>query len=112
MYDKNAPFPMDWDEWVRAWAQWKYAHRTRMEDVPKAIPGKNFLADEIIGTYKIDGRIVELSGVTFPNLSERDPKTGRLLDHYNRFVGVTFKGHDGEQPLAANFKQLEEALGL
>lgn len=103
--------PLDWDEWRSEWSQWRTAHEAQLVDVRRSpFQGKNFLADEVLGVWKVNGRVVELSSVTFPNLSERDPETGRLLDTRNRLFGVTFA--DGETAVVGTFAALEEILGL
>lgn len=102
-------FATDWDEWNGQWRQWLNGHRHRMTSVPKAIPGKNFLADDIIGTYRVGGRIVELSEVVFPNLSERDPATGRLLEGRVRAIGLTF-ADDRSGNVVHSFSELEQSL--
>lgn len=105
-------FPLDWGEWHAEWQAWLKAHEgPYMRSVRKFKPGKNFLADDILGCWQVPNGLVELSEVTFPNLSERDPQTGRLLDFNTRYVGVTWS-RDGEQPLVRSFDELEEVLGL
>jgi hypothetical protein len=83
-------FTLDWDEWQKEWHTW-IAHHPELTRTRKVIPGKNFLADEIIGTFRLpNGRIVELSEVTFPNLVDHDPKTGMLTHDYVRGIGLTW----------------------
>ena len=101
-------FPTDWNVWREQWRFWISQH-PELVPIRKAIPGQNFLSDEIIGTYRLPtGRAVELNEVTFPNLEERD-ESGRLIDRTNRFVGLVF-ADDRSGSLAANFAELEEAL--
>lgn len=107
-------FPLDWDEWRAEWRDWLAAHRGQLRPTKVRFPGKNFLADDILGVWEIAGRVVELSEVVFPNLDERDPATGRLLDHQVRMVGLTFMGHGGIEagPVVHSFAELEDALEL
>lgn len=63
-------------------------------------------ADEILGVWEVNGRTVELSEVTMPNLTSRN---GDRV----RYIGVTFgTGAESEGALVANFAQLEKLLGL
>jgi hypothetical protein len=102
-------FPLDYDDWRAEWSVWLARHR-ELRPVRKAIPGKNFLADEILGTFKLpDDRSVELSELTFPNLSERDPQTGRLLQHELRAVGLTWVD-DRRGTVVHSFAELEHEL--
>jgi hypothetical protein len=104
-------FPIDWNEWHEQWRNWRTAYGLKnAHHYP--FPGKNFLADEVLGVYNVRGRTVELSEVTFPNLSERDAKTGRLIERRNRFVGVTWfdNGECVSGGLAESFSQLEAIL--
>lgn len=103
-------FPLDWDQWRRDWAKWETASGLRKAPRnPWARKGKNFLADSVLGVYRTrSGRTVELSEVTFPNLSERDAATGRLLSFETRYIGLTFE--DGETGLVRSFTELVDAL--
>lgn len=102
------PLPLDWDEWRTLWAEWRTAH-PEIARVRSPFKGKNFLADEILGVYRVGARTVELSELTFPNLSERD-ESGRLIDGHARMIGLTFA--DGATALVRSFAGLEEALGI
>lgn len=103
---------VDWENWRSDWLAWRDKHAAHLELVPKAIPGKNFLADEILGTYRLpSGRTVELSEVTFPNLVERDAATGRLLDYTVRAIGLTWVD-DRSGMVVRSFAELEVELGL
>lgn len=108
--DRDAQFPTDWNEWWKVWTAWKRHHD--LLPTSYRFPGKNLLADEVLGTFSINGRNVELSEVTFPNLSERD-ENGRLRDHRVRMVGITFGiGVDQAGAVATTFAELERELGL
>ncbi len=108
----SGTFTLDWDAWQAQYAAWYRRHGRELVPVAKAIPGKNFLADEILGTYRLpSGRIAELSEITFPNLTERDPATGRLLDGHHRSIGITF-ADDRSGKVVASFEELEHELGL
>jgi hypothetical protein len=101
--------PIGWNDWQAEWSAWLAAH-PGLTPVPKAIPGKNFLADEILGTFRLPtGRTVELSEVTFPNLEERDPETGRLLDYHVRGIGLTWVD-DRTGNVVHSFDELEAEL--
>lgn len=99
-------FPIDYDEWRAEWRDW--LGRQTFGRVRKSpFEGKNFLADEILGVWRIGGQAVELSSVTFPNLSERDER-GRLIEKRNRMVGITRE--DGSTAVVRGFQELEDAL--
>lgn len=112
MTDKQG-LPLDWDEWRKQWREWLRAHSASFKETRERFPGKNFLATEILGTWKVNGRTVELSEVTFPNLTDRDPQTG-ILKHYDvRAVGITYGiGVDGSGTVVHSFAELETELGL
>lgn len=107
--------PLDWDEWQNEWKRWKAAHVEDLREYHgQRIHGKNFLADDVLGTWKINGRVVELSEVTFPNLSERDAQTGRLIDRRDRMIGITYKNGDESESggVVSSFAELESALEI
>jgi hypothetical protein len=74
------------------------------------------MTDEVMGIYKVGGDIVELSAVTFPNLSERDAATGRLIERTNRYVGITWADRNADNGISRNgglvstWDELEQAL--
>jgi hypothetical protein len=93
------PFPTDWREWHTLWQQWESSQNILRPTSYKFPGGKNFLADEVLGVWALklpDGtaRNVELSEVTFPNLSERD-EAGRLIRKTVRGVGITYADASG-----------------
>lgn len=111
-------FPLDWNEWREMWADWRadMIDRGRLARSSYRFPPKNFLADEVLGTWRVDGpnggQNVELSEVTFPALG-RDGQA-------SRYVGVTYGtgagtctpadyGREGNS-LCASFAQLEREL--
>lgn len=100
--------PLDWDEWRRQWNEWRNSHSEILKPASKFKPGKNFLADEILGVYSVNGRLVEISELTFPNLSERDER-GFLLRHDVRAIGLTFE--EGGT-VVHSFEELERELGI
>lgn len=104
--------PLDWDEWRREWQTWRLEHAYALEPRPKCIPGKNLLADEIIGTFCVlpTGRTVELSEVTFPDLTTRDAR-GNLTGATVRGIGLTF-ADDRTGNVVHSWPELETALGL
>lgn len=108
-------FSVDWNEWRKEWNEWRQTYR--LNTVRSPFPNKNMLADEVIGTYQVitvkGGKlVVELSEVTFPNLSDRDPQTGRLLDTRHRYVGLAWWKDGGivNGGLAETFEELEQLL--
>ena len=104
------PFPVPWDDWRPLWQAWLARQLEHGTFAPTAwrFPGKNFLADEILGTWSVAGRNVELSEVTFPSL---EPGT---RGERRRYVGVTFGTGAGADsgPVVGTFVELEQALGL
>lgn len=104
-------FPADWTEWRQGWQEWKSAHVEDLRPTSFRFPGKNFMADEILGTWSVKGRNVELSEVTFPNLSERD-ENGQLRRFQVRSIGITFESDASSSPLVCTFGELERELGL
>lgn len=103
-------FPLDWDEWQSEWNQYRAAMDQRWTKTTK-FRGKNFLADEVLGAWKVNGRTVELSTGTFPNFSERDER-GNLKHYDRRFIGVTLGiGVNAESgPVIYSFAELTEWL--
>lgn len=88
--------PMDWNEWRSQWMDWLHENKPRMPNTFERIKGKNFMADEILGTWEIPGRgIVELSEV-------------RFMDH--RSIGVTWKDNVREAITVQSFSDLETEL--
>ncbi len=105
--------PLDWNTWQGEWETWKRTHRHVLKQTTHRFEGRNFLADENLGTWEIRGRVVELSEVTFPSF-ERDAQTGRLKNDEVRGIGVTFmyKQGEGEPTVVHSFTELEQVLGL
>lgn len=102
--------PLDWDEWRTEWSDWLQRNQDAMHYVSRSpFAGKNFLADEVLGVWKVNGRTVELSEMTFPNLEDRDER-GMLIREDRRRIGVTFA--DDETAVVGSFAALEEVLGL
>ena len=101
--------PLDWNEWREEWGKWRERHSDSLKPARKFKPGKNFLADEILGVFEVNGRRVELSELTFPNLSERDER-GMLIHKDVRAIGLTFD--DDETNVVHSFEELERELGL
>jgi hypothetical protein len=111
MIATSNPLPMDYFEWRTEWSDWLQRNQDRLHHLRERSPfrGKNFLADEVLGVWRVNGRTVELSSVTFPNFEDRDPVTGRLLEGYKRRIGITFE--DGTD-VVDTFAELERVLGL
>lgn len=114
-YDLNEPFPVDWNEWRKAWAAWADEHASVLRRSSYVWPPKNLMADEVLCRRAIayrdgSGRQVELSEVTFPALGERPRRTVR-------YVGITFADaangrHTPDDPLVTTFAELEAVLDL
>ena len=108
-YSPDEPFPVDWNEWRKVWSAWRADFAETMGRTSFRFPGKNMLADEILGTWSINGRNVELSELTMPDFGVRPER--RL-----RFVGITFGTGAGsdepDNPVVATFHELEKELGL
>ena len=118
-HDRNARFPVDWSEWRPLWDAWitEQLETGQLTRSSYRFPPANFLADEVLGVYGVrgpngTGRAVELSEVTFPDLSESASKRGR--PSMARYVGVTFGSGSGTESggIASTFGELERALGL
>lgn len=100
-------FAIDYDDWRSEWSAWLAAHPLKRTRSP--FKGRNFLADDILGVFQVGGQAVELSEVTFPNLSDRDSR-GRLIERQNRMIGITRE--DGTTDVVDSFTALETALNL
>jgi hypothetical protein len=101
--------PMDYHDWRKEWNEWKAANANYLKDVRRSpFQGKNFLADQILGVWSVNGRIVELSEVVFPNFVERDAN-GHLMHYDVRRIGLTF---EDDTAVVDSFSELEEVLGL
>lgn len=98
-------FPTDWTEWSARWTQWRTAYG--LKPSRSAIRGKNFLADDVLGTYEVRAGIVELSEVTFPGFGKED------RDRRFRYVGITWMGEHGKSingGIVSTFAELESAI--
>ena len=104
--DRTTGLPMDWNEWRVMWEEWREGFETRA-GVRRGVtgdpfPGKNMLADEILGTWTLSAagarlRPVELSEVTF---------MGR------RIIGITVDGVGtaGQGTTVSTFAELDDVL--
>lgn len=70
--DKEDSFPLDWNEWSYQFAVWitEQTESGKLKRSSYKFPGKNFMADEILGVWEItlpdsSSRVVELSETTF-----------------------------------------------
>ena len=97
--------PIDWNDWYKAWRAWEGEHLVRRA-APKFKPGKNMLADEILGCWHVPAGLVELSAVTMPDLSGEPGRRGERV----RYIGITFS--DDRTDLVDSFADLEKVLGL
>ena len=107
--DRTTELPMDWNEWRVMWEEWREEFETRAGVrrgvIGDPFPGKNMLADEILGTWTLGEpgtggtrlRPVELSEATF---------MGR------RIIGVTVDGvgGKGEGTTVSTFAELDNVL--
>ena len=110
--DNRARLPIDWNEWQKQWGDWRDTHLSRLPRSKYAWPPKNFMADAILGRWIINGREVELSEVTFPNL-EQPPYRAEMT----RGIGVTYGEPDATGtttagPVVWSFEELEAELGI
>lgn len=96
---KNLPFSMAYYVFHSDWNAWLYEHGRKFQRVKNSpFRGKNMMADEILGVYRVnDEKTVEFSRVDFLG---------------TRMVGLTIWNHDGLQPCASSFLELEQVLGL
>jgi hypothetical protein len=110
MIDRSAQFPTAWDEWRPKWDEWLAVQLEAgtFKRCSFKFPPANFLADEILGVWSVDGRNVELSEVTFPDL-----EPGRH-GQTRRYIGITFGTGAGTQSggIASTFDELERALSI
>lgn len=98
-------FPVDWDEWNGEWREWMTNNRHQFTASTVKFPGKNMLADDVIGIYNVAAGVVELSEVTMPDFGARPE---RKL----RFVGITWMvdGKTVNGGLVDSFAELAEML--
>lgn len=94
----EVPFPADWNKWREQWDTYNIqgtpVHPSKVKD---RFPGKNFMADEILGYWQVGDHIVELS-----------EGTGI---HRERFIGVTVDAAgSGEGFLVWSFAELDKEL--
>lgn len=83
------------------WTVWLDTHRPQFAPSSYRFGRKNVLADEILGVWRINGRNVELSEVTFQ------------IGETRRYVGITWgDAVRTETGLAASFAELEALLDL
>lgn len=105
------PFPTDWTVWNAEWKEWKARHAKFLLRTSLRAPGKNFLADDVLGTWGLASleRAVELSEVTMPDFGK-----GYGADRV-RFVGITWVNADGTTEsggVVGTFDDLDRALGF
>ena len=105
--DKTENFPTDWNAWRMMWDDWKAENKTHLCRTSFKFGGKNLLADEVLGIWRVGDRTVELSEVTFPDCS------GHTRDTL-RYIGITYGTGAGTEagPLVRTFAELEEALKI
>lgn len=102
-------FPLPWNEWREQWRAWMDLRRPT--SVGRIMPGKNLLAEEILGTFETPNGKAELSEVTFPvfGRAERE-RTGK---ERARYIGVTFGvGRAEDGGVVATFAELDRMLGF
>jgi hypothetical protein len=104
---ETAGFPLDWNEWQREWHAWRSKHSADLKGTRDRFPGRNFLANDRLGTWKVNGRLVEMSEVTFPDFGAR-PRGDDI-----RGIGLTFGvGVNSEGTVVHTWDELNEVLGL
>jgi len=109
-------FPMDWPEFEGQWQRWLADHREVdwIRPTSRRFAGRNFMADEVMGTFHIvgtdrtheSGRDVEISTFRFPALGDRPYREVR-------HIGLTFsRGGDMTEagPVVSSWAELGEAL--
>lgn len=113
MSETETPFPIDWNAWRTELHDWLAAHpelhAVSKRGTPFADVDRNLMADEVIGLFRLPGgRLVELSEVTFPDLSRPSWSAER-----RRYVGVTFDGPGAMSSgdLCESWADLERQLG-
>lgn len=106
--------PIDWDAWrteLHDWlAEHPEVHAVSKRGTPFYGVDRNLMADKVIGLFRLpSGRIVELSEVTFPDLTQPAYRADKI-----RYVGVTFDGPGAESSggLYGSWTALAAALGL
>jgi hypothetical protein len=99
-------FPLDWYEFRDQWHAWVREHLPKLHNTEYIFKGKNFMADDVLGVWEINGRNVEIATFTFPDLT----KPGWSADRV-RSVGVTF-GDSDSGGVVHSFTELEELLGI
>lgn len=106
-----APFPIDWNVWRDVWNSWlqEQLDSGTFTRSSYKFPPANFLADEVLGVWRVNGRTVELSEVTFPDLAGPRRPHGRA-----RFVGITYGQASGNVSggVVSTFRELERELGI
>lgn len=108
---QDTQFPTDWNEFETQYNRWRgaidVAHSVvRLRNSAAKFPGRNMLADEVMGIYKTDAGVVELSAVTFPGFGAED--RGKTF----RYIGITWlvDGKNVNGGLVDTFAELESAL--
>jgi hypothetical protein len=114
MTETETPLPIDWDDWRRELHDWLAAHPELHAVSKRGTPfydiDRNLMADDVIGLFRLpSGRLVELSEVTFPDLT----RPSRSADR-RRYIGVTFDGPGAAASgdLSDSWTHLERQLGL
>jgi len=106
-------FNIDWDIWHSEWKDWVAKHhqdlkRSTYQRWPRQA---NFLADSILARWNVNGREVELSAVTMPDLGSNSYRDSI------RFVGITWGESNGTLPTTAGtlcetWAELDTELGF
>lgn len=92
-------FPVDWNEWKSEWHRWEANNVNRLLPSNHYFGPMNVLADAVLGTYKVNGRDVELSEVVFS------------MGEAKRMIGITFSDGNGNT-VVDSFRELESVLGI
>lgn len=92
------PFPSEWNQFRQVWQSWVQNNIKDLGPTRQRIEGVNFMADEVLATFKVGKHLVEFSTAY-----------SSLL--HARVIGVTSRrGHTRIVELAENEDQLNAIL--
>lgn len=106
-------FPIDYVEWKREWTQWRNKHANQLMNTRHYFAGRNLLADEVLGTWRIRGVYVELSAVTMPNFGKRNADNVRYVGiSRGNVIGDRLVMDTDLSGVVASWEELDKELGL